>query len=133
MASVAAALRLARPAAMRIAARSTPMAVRAPVRSFTTSRLRLAKKYTKDHEWIDLSADRKSGVIGIARPAALNPALPSNTIFNKEVSDNDAKLYAKSIPAGWLSQLLGMRAINGAAETVWYMKEIHKMLLQSKL
>lgn len=57
-------------------------------------------------------------IIGIARPAALNPALPSNTIFNKEVSDNDAKLYAKSIPAGWLSQLLGMRAINGAAETV---------------
>lgn len=26
--------------------------------------------YTKDHEWIDLSADRKSGVIGISEYAA---------------------------------------------------------------
>ncbi|OAR02041.1 hypothetical protein LLEC1_08097 [Akanthomyces lecanii] len=67
MASV---LRLARPAAMRLAARSTPTAARAPVRSFTTSRLSLAKMYTKDHEWIDLSADRKSGVIGISEYAA---------------------------------------------------------------
>ncbi|OAA78909.1 Glycine cleavage H-protein [Akanthomyces lecanii RCEF 1005] len=67
MASV---LRFARPAAMRLAARSTLMVARAPVRSFTTSRLSLAKMYTKDHEWIDLSADRKSGVIGISEYAA---------------------------------------------------------------
>lgn len=32
--------------------------------------LALAKRYTKDHEWIDLSADRKSGVIGISEYAA---------------------------------------------------------------
>jgi glycine cleavage system H protein len=32
--------------------------------------LGLARKYTKDHEWIDLSADRKSGVIGISEYAS---------------------------------------------------------------
>lgn len=42
MASVAAALRVARPAAMRFAARSTPMAARASARSFTTSRLSMS-------------------------------------------------------------------------------------------
>lgn len=30
----------------------------------------LAKRFTKDHEWIDLSADRKSGVIGISEYAS---------------------------------------------------------------
>lgn len=30
----------------------------------------LARKYTKDHEWIDLSADRKTGVIGVSEYAA---------------------------------------------------------------
>jgi len=28
------------------------------------------KKYTKDHEWIDLSADQKTGTIGISEYAA---------------------------------------------------------------
>lgn len=30
----------------------------------------LLRKYTKDHEWIDLSADQKSGVVGISEYAA---------------------------------------------------------------
>ncbi|KAM3452721.1 hypothetical protein MY3296_004290 [Beauveria thailandica] len=67
MASV---LRLARPAAMRLAARSTPMTARPIVRSFTTSRMNLEKLYTKDHEWIEMSADRKTAVIGITEYAA---------------------------------------------------------------
>lgn len=29
-----------------------------------------AKKYTKDHEWVELSADQKTGVIGISKYAA---------------------------------------------------------------
>lgn len=30
----------------------------------------LAKRYTKDHEWIDLSADHKTAVVGISEYAA---------------------------------------------------------------
>ena len=30
----------------------------------------LVRKYTKDHEWIDLSADNKTGVVGISTYAA---------------------------------------------------------------
>ncbi|KND86707.1 Glycine cleavage system H protein [Tolypocladium ophioglossoides CBS 100239] len=58
-------------AAMRLAApRAVPVAVRAPFRAFSTSRMSLVRKYTKDHEWVDLAADRKTGVIGISEYAA---------------------------------------------------------------
>jgi len=39
------------------------------MRVFILSAVR-AKRYTKDHEWIELSADKKSGVIGISDYAA---------------------------------------------------------------
>lgn len=71
MASIACSLRAARPVAMRLAPRAAPMVRLAmPVRSFSSSRMSLARKYTKDHEWIDLSADRKTGVVGISEYAA---------------------------------------------------------------
>lgn len=57
-------------------------------------------------------------IIGIGRPAVLNPWLPKNIIFNKEIADDDARLYTKSIAPSWLSRLLGMKSIMGAAETV---------------
>ncbi|KAK2592113.1 glycine cleavage system H-protein subunit [Conoideocrella luteorostrata] len=64
MASIACSLRaVARPAVMRAAPR-------AAFRSFSTSRISLVKKYTKDHEWVDLSADRKSATIGISEYAS---------------------------------------------------------------
>ncbi|KAI1500555.1 glycine cleavage H-protein-domain-containing protein [Biscogniauxia marginata] len=40
------------------------------VRAFSTSPIRDIRKYTKDHEWIDLNADQTAGVIGISAYAA---------------------------------------------------------------
>ncbi|RDL39616.1 Glycine cleavage H-protein [Venustampulla echinocandica] len=40
------------------------------LRSFSASKTVQVKKYTKDHEWIDLSEDGKTGVIGISDYAA---------------------------------------------------------------
>lgn len=43
----------------------------APVsRSFSVTATNALRKYTKEHEWIDLSADKKTGVIGISEYAA---------------------------------------------------------------
>ncbi|KAN0106567.1 Glycine cleavage H domain containing protein [Hyaloscypha variabilis] len=72
MASIARSLR---PAASRFVASSSR---RAPswrispfqVRSFSASGAAQAKKYTKDHEWIELSEDKKTGYIGISEYAA---------------------------------------------------------------
>lgn len=40
------------------------------MRAFSGSATREIRKYTKDHEWIDLSADKTTGVIGISAYAA---------------------------------------------------------------
>ncbi|KAJ3461284.1 hypothetical protein MRS44_009837 [Fusarium solani] len=40
------------------------------MRAFSTTKLSLARRYTKDHEWIDLSADKKHGFVGISEYAA---------------------------------------------------------------
>ncbi|KAG6015322.1 hypothetical protein E4U43_005422 [Claviceps pusilla] len=55
---------VARPAMLRMTA------PRAAVRAFSTTRMAFIKKYTAEHEWVDLSADRKSGTIGITEYAA---------------------------------------------------------------
>ncbi|PHH62601.1 hypothetical protein CDD81_6835 [Ophiocordyceps australis] len=44
--------------------------VRVPMRSFSTTRPDLLRRYTKDHEWIDFTDDRKTGVVGISEYAA---------------------------------------------------------------
>ncbi|MCJ1274933.1 glycine cleavage system H-protein subunit [Puttea exsequens] len=41
-------------------------------RAFTTSRALEEKKYTTDHEWIELSSDGKTGTIGVSTYAAKN-------------------------------------------------------------
>ncbi|KAI8715068.1 Glycine cleavage system H protein [Fusarium sp. LHS14.1] len=69
MASIARSLRVAAPLAKAFAPRAAPMA-RSSMRAFSTTKLSLARRYTKDHEWIDLSADRKHGFVGISEYAA---------------------------------------------------------------
>jgi glycine cleavage system H protein len=69
MASFTTTMRAVRPAVMRLAPRAAPVA-RVPFRSFSASRATLVRRYTKDHEWVDLSADGKSGVVGISEYAA---------------------------------------------------------------
>ncbi|KAG9252872.1 glycine cleavage H-protein-domain-containing protein [Emericellopsis atlantica] len=67
MASISRSLR---PVAMRLAPRATPTTARTAFRTFSTTRMTALRKYTKDHEWIDLSADQKTGVVGISEYAA---------------------------------------------------------------
>ncbi|PSR85809.1 glycine cleavage system H-protein [Coniella lustricola] len=53
-------MRAARPLSSRFVA----------ARLFSVTASNPIRKYTKDHEWIDLSADNKTGVIGISEYAA---------------------------------------------------------------
>ncbi|KAH9904988.1 glycine cleavage system H protein-like protein [Xylariomycetidae sp. FL2044] len=75
MASVARCLRAARPSTSTFSQLTRTPIVRPnwqplSVRTFTISPIRDIRRYTKDHEWIDLSADKTSGVIGISEYAA---------------------------------------------------------------
>ncbi|KHN97120.1 Aldolase-type TIM barrel [Metarhizium album ARSEF 1941] len=60
--------------------------------------------------------DGACDLVGIGRPAVLDPQLPKNTIFNKDVNDDEARLYAKRVAPSWLNSLLGIKSIAGSAE-----------------
>ncbi|EAQ86443.1 hypothetical protein CHGG_07696 [Chaetomium globosum CBS 148.51] len=69
MASITRCLRVARPAAFSAVARnSVPRTIGA--RAFSVTASNAIKRYTKEHEWIDISADKKTGVLGISEYAA---------------------------------------------------------------
>lgn len=61
-------------------------------------------------------------MVGIGRPAVLNPALPKNIVFNHEIPDADAKLYARRINAPWIVKQFGGRAVGAGAESVSWSK-----------
>ncbi|GAB1314423.1 glycine cleavage system H-protein subunit [Madurella fahalii] len=69
MASIARCLRAARPSGVSAVIRSSAHRTIA-ARPFSVTAANEIRKYTKEHEWIDLSADKKTGVIGISEYAA---------------------------------------------------------------
>ncbi|KAK4137706.1 hypothetical protein BT67DRAFT_370817 [Trichocladium antarcticum] len=69
MASIARCLRVARPSAFSAVIQS-PVSRPIGLRSFSVTATNAIRKYTKEHEWIDLSADKKTGVLGISEYAA---------------------------------------------------------------
>ncbi|EGY23372.1 hypothetical protein VD0002_g3026 [Verticillium dahliae] len=70
------------------------------------------------------SAVRDGGcdAVGVGRPAVLNPSLPLNTVFNKEIDDASAKLYAKKIESPWFLQKIGLKNVGAGIEISWYSK-----------
>ncbi|OLN90166.1 NADH oxidase 3 [Colletotrichum chlorophyti] len=72
-------------------------------------------------------ANNGCDLIGLARPAVLNPALPKNTILAANVNDEDAKLYARKIQTPWIVEKLGIKAVGAGAESAWYSSEIRKL------
>lgn len=56
-------------------------------------------------------------MVGLGRPAAINPRLPANIIFNKEVKDEDARLYMKKVPVPWVAKMIAP-GVGAGAESV---------------
>ncbi|ROV92309.1 hypothetical protein VSDG_07284 [Cytospora chrysosperma] len=65
-------------------------------------------------------------MVGVGRPAVLNPHLPKNIVFNKEVKDEDAKLYVKKVEIPWLARQ-APPAVGAGAESSWYSIQIAKL------
>ncbi|KAG6364158.1 hypothetical protein INS49_005756 [Diaporthe citri] len=65
-------------------------------------------------------------MVGIGRPAITNPSLPTNIIFNKEVSDDDARLYLKKVQVPWIAKMISP-AVGAGAESAYYCAQIPKM------
>lgn len=57
-------------------------------------------------------------LVGLARPAALNPMIPKDIIFNAEIPESNAILKTPQIAPPWYTKLLGVQLLGRGAETV---------------
>ncbi|RSL44811.1 hypothetical protein CEP54_014541, partial [Fusarium duplospermum] len=46
-------------------------------------------------------------MVGLARPAMLNPSAPTNTLMDKSKKDSEARTIAISVPTPWLLKKIG--------------------------
>lgn len=61
-------------------------------------------------------------MVGLARPAVINPLLPNTVVFNPEANMNgDTKLHAIRTPAPWYIKLFGITALNVHMDNVSYL------------
>ncbi|KXJ87689.1 hypothetical protein Micbo1qcDRAFT_151679 [Microdochium bolleyi] len=57
-------------------------------------------------------------MVGIARPAALHPRLPAETILNPAVADDDAVLRLGKVQPPWVLTKVGIKGVGAGWETV---------------
>ncbi|CAN8097564.1 unnamed protein product [Discula destructiva] len=62
-------------------------------------------------------------LVGLARPAVLNPTLPQNIVFNAEVKDADAKLFTRKVAVPWIMKQIGA-GVGSGVESAWYRDQI---------
>ena len=56
-------------------------------------------------------------MIGLGRPAVLEPALPQTKIFNEKFQDSE-KLYTESLSKPFLDKIIGNGVVGAGAESV---------------
>ncbi|UKZ78779.1 hypothetical protein TrVFT333_006524 [Trichoderma virens FT-333] len=71
--------------------------------------------------------DGNCSMVGIVRPAAVNPLLPKTVIFNREISNSDATLYSPKIEAPWIIKKMGITALNVHMDNAWYLAHIKNL------
>jgi tRNA-dihydrouridine synthase len=50
-------------------------------------------------------------LVGLARPAIVNPLLPKTTVLSPTMQEEDVTLYAKKTEASWILKQTGIRAV----------------------
>jgi tRNA-dihydrouridine synthase len=57
-------------------------------------------------------------IVGLARPAVLEPSLPRDIILNENLPDEQAMVEARSIAMPWILKQLGVKSVGAGYETV---------------
>ncbi|RAO71051.1 uncharacterized protein BHQ10_007063 [Talaromyces amestolkiae] len=66
-------------------------------------------------------------MVGLGRPAVLEPSLPRSIILNNEVSDEMAHVMTTPIAPTWYIKMTGVKSAGSGAESKWYSQQIqHK-------
>ncbi|OJD29491.1 nadh:flavin oxidoreductase nadh oxidase [Diplodia corticola] len=66
-------------------------------------------------------------LVGIGRPAVLQPSAPRDVIFNPDVADEDARLREEKVEVPRWAKLSGIRAVGLGATSAWYSGQIRKL------
>ncbi|KAK8849064.1 NADH:flavin oxidoreductase/NADH oxidase [Apiospora arundinis] len=72
-------------------------------------------------------AEGDCDLIGLARPAIMDPLLPRTTLLNGSVPDEQANIDVKRIPPSRFAQLLGVKLLGVAPERDWYTHKMHRI------
>lgn len=62
--------------------------------------------------------DGDCDLVGLGRPAVLNPLLPNTVILNPEVKDEDAALYRKKNETPWFVKAMGVPVVGAGIDSV---------------
>ena len=68
-------------------------------------------------------------LIGLGRPAIVNPLLPKAVVLNTEISIKDATLYVKKIKVPWIVKQIGIRAVEVHLDNVSKLLQINDMMI----
>ncbi|CRG84201.1 SH3 domain-containing protein PJ696,02 [Talaromyces islandicus] len=71
--------------------------------------------------------DGACDMVGIGRPAVLNPALPKEVLFNPAVSEENSRLVTRSVTPSRLASWTGIKTLGSGAETLWYSKQMRNV------
>ncbi|KAK8085009.1 hypothetical protein PG997_006280 [Apiospora hydei] len=71
-------------------------------------------------------------LIGIGRPATVNPAFPKKILLNPDVKDEDASLFVEKIQPGWFLKLTGVHALGAAADSLHYRRLLQALAHRAK-
>ncbi|KAF2970987.1 hypothetical protein GQX73_g2546 [Xylaria multiplex] len=55
-------------------------------------------------------------LIGLGRPAAMNPAIPKALLLNQEVANSDATIAVHRVPPSWWVKKIGVKALGAGTE-----------------
>ncbi|KAM0228311.1 hypothetical protein ACHAPO_010855 [Fusarium lateritium] len=72
----------------------------------------------------DALASGSLDIVGLARPAMLDPSVPTNTLLNMNKKGEEARAIAISVPTPWLLKKIGNYIIGAGYETAWYGNKI---------
>ena len=73
-------------------------------------------------------ADGDCDLVGLGRPAVLNPLLPNNVVFNPEIKDQDATVYRKKIKTPWIAKQIGLTVIGAGMDSVCCVHLVTKIM-----
>lgn len=86
-------------------------------RRYPSLLLMLTGGFRSRHGAEDALRQNACDLIGVGRPAAINPSLPK-VLLDETLSDQEASLPLKKVPQPWLVKVLGAKVLGAGAETV---------------